>query len=175
MRIVAGSLRGRRLYPPKDLPVRPTTDFAKESLFNILRNQIDFTQCNALDLFCGTGNISFEFVSRGIKNITSVDVNKKCIDFVNKTKQQFLVDNLFAMRSDVFVFLGRSKMKYDVVFADPPYDMDRTDLLVQLVVPQFLNPDGMFILEHSADRSYTDHPMFKQQRNYGKVNFTFFQ
>lgn len=175
MRIVAGSLRGRRLNPPVNLPVRPTTDFAKESLFNILRNKIDFEQCNALDLFCGTGSISFEFVSRGIKSITSIDINPRCISFINQTKEKFKVDNLFALRSDVFVYLGRSKMKFDVIFADPPYDMDKFDLVHRLVLDNFLNPGGLFILEHPKEYSYTEHPYFKEQRHYGKVNFSFFQ
>ncbi|MBR1626629.1 MAG: RsmD family RNA methyltransferase [Bacteroidales bacterium] len=175
MRIVAGTLRGRRLNPPMNLPVRPTTDFAKESLFNILRNRVDFQNCNALDLFCGTGNISFEFVSRGIKSITSVDINPKCIAFINQTKEKFKVDNLFALRSDVFTYLGRSKMKFDIIFADPPYDMVKFDLVPELVLKTFLAPGGLFILEHSKEHSYEDNPLFIEQRHYGKVNFTFFK
>ncbi|MGP1514610.1 MAG: RsmD family RNA methyltransferase [Bacteroidales bacterium] len=175
MRIVAGNLRGRRLNPPTNLSVRPTTDLAKESLFNILRNKIDFERCNALDLFCGTGNISFEFVSRGIRSITSVDINPKCINFINQTKEKFKTDNLFALRSDVFTYLGRSKMKFDVIFADPPYDMSKFDLVVELVLRSFLTPDGLFVLEHSIEHSYTDNPFFVEQRHYGKVNFTFFR
>lgn len=175
MRIVSGTLRGRRLNPPTNLPVRPTTDFAKESLFNILRNRVDFENSNALDLFCGTGNISFEFVSRGIRQITSVDINPRCINFINQTKEKFQVNNLFALRSDVFTYLGRSKMKFDIVFADPPYDMPKFDLVAPLVLESFLVPGGLFILEHSKEHSYTDNPFFVEQRHYGKVNFTFFQ
>lgn len=175
MRIVAGELRGRRLNPPTNIPVRPTTDFAKESLFNILRNKIEFSECTALDLFCGTGGISFEFVSRGIRQITSIDMNPKCIAFINKTKEQFGVDNLFALRQDAFVYLGRSKMQYDVVFADPPYEMQNFDLVPDLVLKSFLKPGGLFVLEHSKEHSYQDNPYFVEQRHYGKVNFTFFK
>jgi 16S rRNA (guanine966-N2)-methyltransferase len=175
MRIVAGDLRGRRLKPPTNLPVRPTTDFAKESLFNILRNRIDFNECCGLDLFCGTGSISFEFISRGMKQMTAIDSNIRCIDFINKTKEEFKVENLFTLRSDVFVFLGRSKMQYDVIFADPPYDMNNFNLVPELVLKSFLKPDGLFVLEHSREHSYTDNPFFVEHRNYGKVNFTFFK
>lgn len=175
MRIVAGELRGRRLNPPVNIEVRPTTDFAKESLFNILRNRIDFAHSVALDVFCGTGGISFEFVSRGIKQVTSVDINPKCISFINKTKEQFGVNNLFALRQDAFVYLKRSKMSFDVVFADPPYDMKDFDLVPDLVLPYFVKPGGWFVLEHSKRRSYTKNPYFVEQRHYGKVNFSFFQ
>lgn len=175
MRIVAGDLRGRRLNPPTNIEVRPTTDFAKESLFNILRNRIDFEECSALDLFCGTGGISFEFVSRGIKQITSIDINPKCIAFINKTKEQFGVDNPLAIRQDVFTYLGRSKMSFDVVFADPPYDMKNFDIVPDLVLKSFVKEGGIFILEHSKEHSYTENPYFVEQRHYGKVNFTFFK
>lgn len=175
MRIVAGDLKGRRLNPPTNLPVRPTTDFAKESLFNILRNKIDFSSCSALDLFCGTGGISFELVSRGIRTVTSVDINPKCIAFINKTKEQFKVDNLFALRSDAFVYLGRSKMKFDFIFADPPYDMPKFDLVPELVLKSFLKPGAVFVLEHSKEHSFVTLPYFTEQRHYGKVNFSFFQ
>lgn len=175
MRIVAGNLRGRRLNPPTNIQVRPTTDLAKESLFNILRNKMDFSSCNALDLFCGTGGISFEFVSRGIRSVTSVDVNPKCIAFINKMKDKFQVDNIFTIRSDAFVFLSRSKMQFDVVFADPPYDMDNFDLVPELVLKTFVKPGGLFILEHAKEHSYTENVYFSEQRNYGKVNFTFFK
>ncbi len=174
MRIVAGTLKGRRLNPPINLPVRPTTDFAKESLFNILRNRIDFENSNALDLFCGTGNISFEFVSRGIKSITSVDINQKCITFIHQTKEKFKVDNIYPLKSDVFVYLGRSKMQFDVVFADPPYDMEKFDLVAELVLKSFIAPDGWFILEHPKEHCYDTYPWFVEQRHYGKVNFSFF-
>ncbi|MBQ9313112.1 MAG: RsmD family RNA methyltransferase [Bacteroidales bacterium] len=174
MRIVAGELRGRRLNPPTNIQVRPTTDFAKESLFNILRNKIDFPMCSALDLFCGTGGISFEFVSRGIRQVTAVDINPKCIAFINKMKEQFKVDNLFTLRQDAFVYLGRSKMQFDVVFADPPYEMQNFDLVPELVLKSFVKPGGLFVLEHSKEHSYKDNPFFTEQRHYGKVNFSFF-
>lgn len=174
MRIVAGELRGRRLNPPSNIDLRPTTDFAKESLFNILRNRVDFEHSLVLDLFCGTGGISFEFISRGARQVTSVDINPKCVAFIEKTKQQFKVDNLYALRQDAFVYLGRCKLHYDVVFADPPYDMKNFDLVPKLVLKSMLKPGGLFVLEHSKEHSYKDNPYFVEQRHYGKVNFTFF-
>ncbi|MCK9163152.1 MAG: 16S rRNA (guanine(966)-N(2))-methyltransferase RsmD [Bacteroidales bacterium] len=175
MRIIAGDLRGRRLHPPTNLPVRPTTDLARESLFNILRNKIDFEEITVLDLFAGTGSISFEFISRGVKQVTSVDQDHKCIEFIKKSSIELDVDNLFALRSDAFVFLGRSQMSFDLVFADPPYDLKQFDIIPNLVLKSFVKPEGLFILEHAKEHSFKEHPLFVEQRNYGKVNFSFFQ
>jgi N6-adenine-specific methylase len=174
MRIISGSLKGRRLYPPLNLPVRPTTDMARESLFNILRNRVDFSNTVVCDLFAGTGAISFEFISHGAKQVISVDENAKCIDFIKKTSTEFQVSNLMTVRNDVFIFLGRSQMKFDIVFADPPYDLYKLDLLPDLVLKSFLRPEGIFVLEHSKEHSFEQHPNFVEQRHYGKVNFTFF-
>src|SRR5574344_1713759 len=154
MRIISGSLRGRRLYPPVTLPVRPTTDMARESLFNILRNRVDFSQSMVLDLFAGTGAISFEFISHGAKQVVSVDQNSRCIDFIKKTAGEFKVSNLMTVRNDVFVFLGRSQMSFDVVFADPPYDLYQLELIPDLVLKSFLKEGGVFVLEHSRDHSF---------------------
>lgn len=175
MRIIAGEYRGRRLNPPTNLPIRPTTDLARESLFNILRNKIDFDEISTLDLFAGTGSISFEFISRGVKQATAVDSDQRCIDFIKKSSNELEIDNLFALRSDAFIFLGRSQMNFDVVFADPPYDLKQINIIPDLVLKSFLKPNGLFILEHSKDFSFTNHKCFLEQRNYGKVNFTFFQ
>lgn len=175
MRIISGKFRGRRIITPPNLPVRPTTDLAKESLFNILRNQIDFEQISVLDLFAGTGSISFEFISRGAQRVTSVDKDEKCIDFMKKTQTELKINNLFALRQDVFVFLGRSQMKFDLVFADPPYDLKQFKIIPNLVLDNFLVEGGFFILEHPKEYSFKNHPMFSDQRNYGKVNFTFFE
>lgn len=174
MRIISGSLKGRRLYPPVNLPVRPTTDMARESLFNILRNRVDFPNAVVCDLFAGTGAISFEFISHGAKQVISVDENAKCIDFIKKTATEFQVGNLMTVRNDVFIFLGRSQMKFDLVFADPPYDLYKLDLIPDLVLKSFLRPEGIFVLEHSKEHSFEQHPNFVEQRHYGKVNFTFF-
>lgn len=175
MRIIAGELRGRRLHPPTNLPVRPTTDLARESLFNILRNKVDFEEISTLDLFTGTGSISFEFISRGVKQAMAVDADQRCIDFIKQAAKEFEIDNLFAMRSDAFIFLGRSQMSFDLVFADPPYDLKQFDIIPNLVLKSFVKPGGLFILEHAKEHSFKENPLFIEQRNYGKVNFTFFQ
>lgn len=175
MRIIAGDLRGRRLHAPSNLPVRPTTDLARESLFNILRNKVDFEEISTLDLFAGTGSISFEFLSRGVKEAMAVDQDQRCVDFIKKTAIEFGIDNLFAIRSDAFIFLGRSQMTFDVVFADPPYDLKKFEIIPELVLKSFVKPNGWFIIEHSKEISFKDKPFFVEQRNYGKVNFSFFQ
>lgn len=175
MRIIAGQFRGRRINTPHNLPVRPTTDLAKESLFNILRNQIDFEQISVLDLFSGTGSISFEFISRGAQRVTSVDKDERCIEFIKKTQAELKINNLFALKQDVFVFLGRSQLSFDLVFADPPYDLKQFPIIPNLVLDNFVSTGGLFILEHPKEYSFKDNPMFLEQRNYGKVNFTFFE
>ena len=176
MRIVSGKYRGRRLQPPANLPVRPTTDFAKEGLFNVLRNIVDFESSAVLDLFTGTGSISFEFLSRGVKKVTSVDANHRCIDFLKKTAGEFGIMNLQAVKSNAFVFLKHMNTKYDLVFADPPYDMEGIEALPDLVLTSgLLDIDGLFILEHSGHYNFGKHPNFSQVRNYGSVHFTFFR
>ncbi len=175
MRIIAGELRGRRLTPPTNLPIRPTTDLARESLFNILRNKVDFEEISTLDLFAGTGSISFEFISRGVKQAIAVDADQRCIDFIKKSSADMKINNLLALRNDVFIFLGRSQMNFDVVFADPPYDLKQIKIIPDLVLKSFVKPNGLFIMEHPKDYSFKEHPYFLEQRHYGKVNFTFFK
>ncbi len=175
MRIIAGSLRGRRLNPPASLPVRPTTDMARESLFNILNNYVDYEDCTVMDLFAGTGAVSFEFISRGVKEVTSVDINNQCIEFIKQSAQHMRVSNLHAVRSDVFDLLKRAYKKFDIIFADPPYALDTLPQLPDLVFgSNILTDDGIFILEHPREFQFEEHPHFWQHRNYGKVNFTFF-
>lgn len=175
MRIIAGTLRGRRLNPPTTLPVRPTTDMARESLFNILNNYVDYDECAVLDLFAGTGAVSLEFVSRGAKEVTAVDINAQCVDFIKSAAQQFHVNNLHVVRSDVFDLLKRAYKKFDIVFADPPYALEDLAKLPDLVFEKdLLTPDGIFVLEHPREFSFEEHPHFWQHRHYGKVNFTFF-
>ncbi|MBP5541233.1 MAG: 16S rRNA (guanine(966)-N(2))-methyltransferase RsmD [Bacteroidales bacterium] len=175
MRIIAGNLRGRRLNPPTTLPVRPTTDMARESLFNILNNYVDYDECAVLDLFAGTGAVSLEFVSRGAKEVTAVDINAQCVDFIKASALQFGVKNLHVVRSDVFDLLKRAYKKFDIVFADPPYALEDLPKLPDLVFEkEILTPDGIFILEHPREFQFEEHPHFWQHRHYGKVNFTFF-
>ena len=175
MRIIAGTLRGRRLNPPTTLPVRPTTDMARESLFNILNNYVDYEECTVLDLFAGTGAVSFEFVSRGAKEVTSIDINNQCTDFIKSAAQQFKVNNIHVVRTDVFDLLKRAYKKFDIVFADPPYAIENLQNLPDMVfLRNLLTDDGIFILEHPKEYQFEDHPHFWQHRHYGKVNFTFF-
>ncbi|MDR1726148.1 MAG: 16S rRNA (guanine(966)-N(2))-methyltransferase RsmD [Bacteroidales bacterium] len=174
MRIIAGKFRGKKLLPPQNLPIRPTTDLAKESLFNILRTRIDLENAEILDLFCGTGGIGLEFISRGAKRVLSVDSNPKCIDFIRKTATQLNINNLFVLRSDAFFFLGSSQQSFDIVFADPPYDLKQFDIIPDLVLKSFVKEDGLFIFEHSKEHNFQSNPCFIEQRTYGKVNFSFF-
>lgn len=175
MRIIAGNLRGRRLNPPPTLPVRPTTDMARESLFNILNNYVDYEDCSVMDLFAGTGAVSLEFVSRGVRDVTSVDINAQCADFIKQTALQFGVQNIHVVRADVFDLLKRLNRKFDIIFADPPYALDNLASLPDMVfAKEALTDDGIFVLEHPREFNFEDHPHFWQHRAYGKVNFTFF-
>jgi 16S rRNA (guanine(966)-N(2))-methyltransferase RsmD len=175
MRIISGSHKGRILRP-QGLPVRPTTDMAKESLFNILNNYIDFDEVRVLDLFAGTGNISMEFASRNARLVLSVDVNGRCIDYISKMTAEFKFSNLTAVRANVFAFLARPAGSYDVIFADPPYDMaDREKIPALIFENKWLAGDGWFIMEHDKTLSFKDHPFFAEERRYGKIHFTFFR
>jgi 16S rRNA (guanine(966)-N(2))-methyltransferase RsmD len=159
-----------------NLPVRPTTDFAKEGLFNILNNLVDYGASRVLDLFTGTGSIAFEFLSRGVVEVTAVDANHRCIDFINKAAAEFGAENMKAVKTNAFVFLKHMTGAYDLVFADPPYDMEGIDTLPDRVLESgLLVPGGLFILEHSAAHQFETHPCFDQHRNYGSVNFSFFR
>jgi 16S rRNA (guanine966-N2)-methyltransferase len=176
MRIITGKFRGRQIHPPSNLPVRPTTDFAKESLFNILNNLVDIESLNVLDLFAGTGSISYEFFSRGSELVTAIDIDPHCVAFINKTALSMNAENLEAVREDVFQFLKHPFGVYDLVYADPPYDMDGIDLLPDLVLGKgILKKEGLFILEHSRGDDFSQHPGFDQHRKYGNVNFSFFR
>lgn len=175
MRIIAGNLRGRRLNPPANLPVRPTTDMARESLFNILNNYVDFDECTVMDLFAGTGAVSFEFVSRGAREVTSIDINAQCTDYIKSEAVRMDVHNMHVVRADVFDLLKRANRQFDIVFADPPYAIEGLATLPDLVFEKrLLTDDGIFILEHPREYSFEEHPHFWQHRAYGKVNFTFF-
>jgi len=176
MRIIGGIQKGRVLRPPQGLPVRPTTDLAKESLFNILNNYIDFEEVTVLDLFAGTGNISLEFASRGAKMMLSIDNNIKCTDFISKSIQAYNLKNHSVIRTNVFSFLAKPSGKYDIIFADPPYDMPERESVPQLVFDnQWLADEGWLIVEHDSKINFSKHPRFNQERRYGKVHFTFFR
>jgi len=175
MRIISGSHKGRILRP-QGLPVRPTTDMAKESLFNILNNYIDFEEVKVLDLFAGTGNISLEFVSRGASLVMSVELNGRCVDFISKMATDFKFKNLTTIRANVLTYLARPAGSYDVIFADPPYDLENREQIPQLVFEnKWLTDDGWFVMEHDKYISFKNHPCFSEERRYGKIHFTFFR
>ena len=176
MRIISGTHKGRRLTAPKNLPVRPTTDFAKEALFNILRVRYYFDELNVLDLFAGTGNISFEFASRAVPNITSVDAHQGCIQYINKVSEEFEFP-INAIKSDVSKYLESASGKFDVIFADPPYDFEVSDLenIVKAVFEKnLLAEDGVLIIEHSKMNDLSKENNFTEARKYGGNVFSFF-
>jgi 16S rRNA (guanine(966)-N(2))-methyltransferase RsmD len=176
LRIVSGSHKGRRFYPPKNLPVRPTTDFAKEGLFNVLNNQIDLNETSILDLCAGTGNMTFEFASRGAKKVIAVDQHRGCIGYIKKISAELELKCITAVKSDLYKFLERSTEKHDLIFADPPYGMAGSKDLPKLIFEkQLLKENGLFILEHSKDLNFEGQAHFLFSRKYGNVNFTFFQ
>lgn len=176
MRIIGGKYRGRRIEPPSDLKARPTTDFAREGLFNILANRIDFESANVLDLFSGTGSISFEFSSRGAASVHLVEKNLKHLQGINRIIKNVGFENIRPIHIDVRTYLRACQAKYDVVFADPPYDLPWLNDLPSLVMEAgILNEDGFFILEHPRDLSFNDSKYFFEHRNYGGVNFSFFK
>lgn len=176
MRIISGTHKGRRINPPKNLPIRPTTDMAKESLFNILNNIVDFSELKVLDLFAGTGSISYEFASRQAKMVTAVDVNYRCVEFIRKTAKELQLDAVKAVRTDVFKLLRRPFEVYDLIFSDAPYDLEKAEELPDLIFDNgWLTKDAWLIIEHPQRVDFSKHPYFNQKRNYGKVNFTFFR
>jgi len=174
MRIISGKYGGRRLSPPKNISARPTTDFAKEALFNLLNNRLDFEDIDMLDLFAGTGGIGLEFVSRGAREVTSVELAHTQQNFLISTCKQLGVNNLTVIRGDVFKFLNACHTRYDFIYADPPYALDKLAELPDLVTP-LLKDEGWFVLEHGKDHDFTTHPRYFETRQYGSVHFTFFR
>jgi 16S rRNA (guanine(966)-N(2))-methyltransferase RsmD len=175
MRIIGGKLKGLRFFPPQNLPVRPTTDMAKEALFNILNNQIDFEGLKVLDLFSGTGNISMEFASRGAEQVVSVDVAMGCIKYLKDLAKQHKIETMTTFKADVFKFLKEETESFDLIFADPPYDLPQIPQIAELVFERrLLKPDGLLIIEHPSNRKLDNHPNFVEQRKYGISSFSFF-
>ncbi|WP_317896891.1 RsmD family RNA methyltransferase [Aurantibacillus circumpalustris] len=175
MRIIGGTHKGKVIKVPKDLPVRPTTDFAKEGLFNILSNKLDFENLSVLDLFSGTGHISLEFASRGAGTIVSVDKHFKCSGFLKSISKE-LNFNINSIKSDVFDFLKNTTLKFDLIFADPPYDLNEIPDIHKFVFDKgLLNANGLLIIEHGQRTKLEDLKGFTQHRKYGNVNFSFFE
>lgn len=176
MRIIGGTYRGRRINPPSNFKARPTTDFAREGLFNILNNRVDFETISVLDLFSGTGSISYEFASRGAVMVHLVEKDIKHVMGIKKIVSELSFKNIKPIHIDVRAYLKTCSIKYDVVFADPPYELSWLTELPDLVTQaNVIKDDGIFILEHPRDLSFTDHKLFFEHRNYGGVNFTFFK
>ena len=177
MRIIGGKYRGRQIIPDKKFKARPTTDFAKEGLFNILWNSVDFEQVSILDLFSGTGSISFEFLSHGSPEVTAIEINYRYAEHIEKTAEQLGFDKLIVINDDVLKFIPVCSLKYDIIFADPPYDLKEIETIPDLILNQKILKDdeSVFIMEHGPNIDFKEHPCFVRQKNYGKVNFSFFK
>lgn len=176
MRIISGILGGRRIQPPSIMPyTRPTTDIAREGLFNILQNNIELEGIKTLDLFGGTGSISYELYSRGAAVLTVVEKDKTMYDFIVHTAATLKCENFKVIRSDVFKFIAQCTETFDFIFAGPPYALNSIDELpVQIFKQQLLNPNGWFVLEHTPRNEYTGHEHYLKSRNYGTTVFSIF-
>lgn len=175
MRIIGGTYKGKQIIAPKNLPVRPTTDFAKEGLFNILNNKIDFEDLTVLDLFCGTGNISLEFASRGAQKIYAIDKHSPCLYFVKDTAKTLKLNSIITDRADVFKYLEKSHSTFDLIFADPPYELENIALIHDLVFAnKLLKNDGWLIIEHGPRTDLSIKENYIETRKYGNVHFSFF-
>lgn len=176
MRIISGLYRGRAINPPRNLRARPTTDFAKENLFNVLGNIVDFGECDVLDLFSGTGSISYEFASRGVRSVTSVEINSVHHNFIRQTAAHLGIRNLFAVKANVFLYLKSCPKQFDLIFSDAPYDLEGSEQVIDLVLEGgLLREEGFLVFEHSRGKNFSVHPNFWQQRSYGSVQFSFFK
>lgn len=176
MRIVSGTFRGRRFQLPKNLKARPTTDFAKENLFNILANRIDLEEIRVLDLFAGTGSIGFEFLSREAKSVTFVEQYAPHVRFIQEVAQKLNVTNFSTVTGDAYRFIASSSASYDLIFADAPYADEKMPQLPDLILnSKLMAEDGLLIVEHGKHTDFTQHPSFQEMRTYGSVHFSFFK
>lgn len=176
MRIISGIFRGRKFQLPKNLKARPTTDFAKENLFNVLANIIDFDDLRVLDLFSGTGSISFEFLSRGAKAVTCVEHYLPHVQFIKEVAKKLQVNTLTIVNGDSYRFIEKSTDKFDLIFADAPYADEKLSSIPERIFgSNLLSDDGVLIVEHSKSTDFSKHPFFQQIRTYGSVNFSFFK
>lgn len=176
MRIITGQYKGRHFDVPRTFKARPTTDFAKENIFNVLNAYIDFDGARALDLFSGTGSISLELLSRGCQQVVSVEADRDHHAFIKQCLSKLCVDNCIAIRGDVFRFIKTCREQYDFIFADPPYSLKELPTLPDLIINQgMIAPGGIFVFEHGKDYDFTSHPNFVEHRSYGSVNFSLFK
>ncbi|PZR25483.1 MAG: hypothetical protein DI535_18140 [Citrobacter freundii] len=176
MRIIAGEYGGRKINPPAKMPyTRPTTDIAKEGLFNTLQHKLDIEELKTLDLFGGTGSISYELASRGARELTIVEKDNAMFDFIKKTATSLHIENMKFVKMDVFKFIEQCTEKFDFIFAGPPYALTTIDDLPKLIVEkQLLNPGGWFVLEHTPRNDYKTFPLYKMEKNYGTTIFSMF-
>jgi 16S rRNA (guanine966-N2)-methyltransferase len=176
LRIISGLYRGKTINPPKNFRARPTTDFAKEALFNILVNYFDFEEIEVLDLFSGTGSIGYEFASRGASFVEMVEKNFLHSEFIRKTLLEIGIPNARIIKSDAFIYIERMSRPFNLVFADPPYELEGLALIPDKILgSRLLKEDGWVILEHGGTQNFKDHPACFDQRNYGSVHFSFFR
>lgn len=176
MRIITGEYKGRHFDIPRTFKARPTTDFAKENIFNVLQGYIDFEDATALDLFAGTGSISLELVSRGYKQVVSVEADRDHANFIRQCFKKLNEERDILVRGDVFRFLKSCHQKFDFIFADPPYALEDLAKIPDLVLNgELLNEDGIFVFEHGKNHDFSDHPRFLEHRSYGSVNFSLFR
>lgn len=176
MRIISGTHKGRRVTPPASLPVRPTTDMAREALFNLLVNRKEIEEARVIDLFSGTGFVSYEFCSRGAGSVTAVEQHRGAANFIRNTSKLLGMDNLQVIQGDVFRFIAHAPLKADIIFADPPYELEGVESLPGLIFgAEMLLGDGLLIVEHGRSVSFHQHAHFAEMRNYGKVHFSFFR
>ena len=176
MRIIGGAFKSRIFRPGKNFKARPTTDFARENLFNILNNRYDFENKKVLDLFGGTGSISFEFASRGCPNVTCVELDRFHYHFICSVIEQLDIRRTVnAINGDVFKFISQTAEQYNIIFADPPYELKRLAEIPDLILnSNLLSPEGLLILEHGKTNDFSSHPFFSELRTYGSVHFSFF-
>ncbi len=176
MRIIAGKYRGRVIRPPKGLPVRPTTDLAKESLFNILNNQIDFDEMRVLDCFAGTGSMSYEFLSRGVGSLLAIDADAKCVQYITATLLELGASNATVQHMQVERYLAGTPEPYDLIFMDPPYALPRQDALISRIMDGgWLTREGLLVLEHASANDFSGLAYFTEMRKYGGSSFSFFE
>jgi 16S rRNA (guanine(966)-N(2))-methyltransferase RsmD len=176
MRIIGGEHGGRKINPPNNMPyTRPTTDIAKEGLFNVLQHNLDFEELKTLDLFGGTGSISYELASRGVTDLTIVEKDIAMYEFIKKTSIALRIENLKAVKMDVFKFISQCTDQFDFIFAGPPYALTTIDYLPkQIFEKRLLKKDGWFVLEHTPRNDYKTFPFYKSERNYGTTIFSTF-
>lgn len=175
MRIIAGTHKGRRIHPPRHLRARPTTDMAREGLFNVLGDRLDLHDLDVLDLFFGSGAVALEFISRGARTVTAVDIHYTSKKFLESVRRDWQIDNLKVVKADVFKLATRAKGRFGLVFADPPYGLPRVNKLPDLVLQsEWLAGGGTLVLEHGEEISFDDHPALVLQKRFGHVHFSFF-